>query len=50
MKTKKAAHWTCDGSPNYTLTEHDKKNGTDIILHIADDSKSSWKKLEFRAF
>ena len=40
MKTKKAAHWTCDGSPNYTLTEHDKKErGTEIILHIADDSK-----------
>ncbi|MFT4524792.1 MAG: molecular chaperone HtpG [Granulosicoccus sp.] len=40
MKSKKAAHWTCDGSPNYTLTEHDKKErGTEIILHIADDSK-----------
>lgn len=40
MKTKKAAHWTCDGSPNYTLTEHDKKErGTEIILHVADDSK-----------
>ncbi len=33
-------HWTCDGSPNYTLTETQKKSkGTDIILHIADDSK-----------
>lgn len=40
MKSKKAAHWTCDGSPNYTLTEHPKKErGTEIILHIADDSK-----------
>ncbi|MCF8463773.1 MAG: molecular chaperone HtpG [Flavobacteriales bacterium] len=40
VKSKKAAHWTCDGSPNYTLTEHDRKDrGTDIILHIADDSK-----------
>ena len=45
MKTKKAAHWTCDGSPNYTLTEHDRKErGTDIILHIADDSKEFLKK------
>lgn len=40
VKSKKAAHWTCDGSPNYTLAEHDRKDrGTDIILHIADDSK-----------
>lgn len=32
-------HWTCEGSPNYTLEEIDKKNrGTEIILHIDDDS------------
>ena len=35
-----AAHWVCDGSPNYTLTEHDKKErGTEIILHINDSDK-----------
>ena len=35
-----AAHWTCDGSPNFTLKEDSKTNrGTDIILHIADDSE-----------
>ena len=35
-----AAHWTCDGSPEYTLVETDKKDrGTEIILHIAKDSK-----------
>lgn len=34
-----AAHWTCDGSPEYTLEEADKKErGTEIILHIAEDS------------
>jgi len=34
-----AAHWTCDGSPNFTLVEADKQDrGTEIILHIADDS------------
>lgn len=34
-----AAHWTCDGSPKYTLEAHDKANrGTEIILHIAEDS------------
>ncbi len=34
-----AAHWTCDGSPNFTLEEANKtERGTEIILHIADDS------------
>ena len=31
--------WVCDGSPNFTMEEAKKKTkGTDIILHIADDS------------
>ena len=39
-KNKAAAHWTCDGSPNYTLDKGDKKErGTEIILHIDKDSK-----------
>ncbi|MEZ4811715.1 MAG: molecular chaperone HtpG [Allomuricauda sp.] len=34
-----AVHWACDGSPEFTITEVDKKDrGTEIILHIADDS------------
>lgn len=34
-----AAHWICDGSPEFTLQPHDKtERGTEIILHIADDS------------
>lgn len=38
-KDKPAVHWTCDGSPEFTLTASDKKDfGTEIILHIADDS------------
>jgi len=38
-KDEPAAHWTCDGSPEFTLEESDKKDrGTEIILHIADDS------------
>lgn len=38
-KDEPAAHWTCDGSPEFTLVESDKKDrGTEIILHIADDS------------
>lgn len=39
-KNKPAAHWTCDGSPNYSLDKGDKKDrGTEIILHIDKDSK-----------
>ena len=34
-----AAHWSCDGSPEFTLEETDKADrGTEIILHIAEDS------------
>jgi len=33
-------HWECDGSPDYTMDESDKQDrGTEVILHIADDSK-----------
>ena len=35
-----AAHWTCDGSPEYILENSDKQTrGTEIILHIDKDSK-----------
>ncbi|GAA0741383.1 molecular chaperone HtpG [Gaetbulibacter jejuensis] len=38
-KDEPAAHWTCDGSPEFTLEAHDKtERGTEIILHIAEDS------------
>ncbi len=38
-KDEPAAHWTCDGSPEFTLEKSDKtKRGTEIILHIAEDS------------
>jgi molecular chaperone HtpG len=34
-----AVRWECDGSPEYSLTEDEKADrGTDIILHIQDDS------------
>ena len=34
-----AVKWECDGSPDFTLSKSDKtERGTDIILHIADDS------------
>ncbi|MDD3459370.1 MAG: molecular chaperone HtpG, partial [Weeksellaceae bacterium] len=39
-KDEPAMHWVCDGSPEFTLEETDKKErGTEIILHIAKDSK-----------
>ena len=39
-KNKPSAHWTCDGSPNYTMEKGSKKDrGTEIILHIDKDSK-----------
>ncbi|MEH6705626.1 MAG: molecular chaperone HtpG [Galbibacter orientalis] len=38
-KDEPAAHWSCDGSPKYSLEETDKKvRGTEIILHINEDS------------
>ncbi|KUY19661.1 molecular chaperone HtpG [Elizabethkingia miricola] len=35
-----AVHWTCDGSPEFTLEETTAKTdrGTEIILHITEDS------------
>ncbi|MAL60362.1 MAG: molecular chaperone HtpG [Flavobacteriaceae bacterium] len=44
-----AAHWVCDGSPNYTLESHDKKErGTEIILHISDDEKAFLEEAKIR--
>lgn len=46
-KDEPAVHWTCDGSPEFTLENSDKtERGTEIILHIAEDSKEfldEWK-------
>lgn len=34
-----AIHWSCDGSPEFTIEKADKKDrGTEIILSIAEDS------------
>jgi molecular chaperone HtpG len=38
-KDEPAVKWECDGSPEYNMTVSKKKErGTEIILHIADDS------------
>ncbi|WP_074408184.1 MULTISPECIES: molecular chaperone HtpG [Aquimarina] len=37
-KDEPAAHWICDGSPTYSIEEHNKtERGTEIILHISED-------------
>lgn len=39
-KDEPAQHWSCDGSPEFTLEDCDKaERGTDIVLHIDDENK-----------
>lgn len=46
----KAMHWTCDGSPEFTLEETEKAGrGTDIVLHISDDCKEFLEKTRITA-
>lgn len=41
----KAVKWTCDGSPEYEITEADKDSvGTDIVLHISEDNSEFLEK------
>ncbi|MBA5793268.1 molecular chaperone HtpG [Flavobacterium sp. xlx-214] len=48
-KDEPAVHWTCDGSPEFTLEPSDKTNrGTEIILHIADDSTEFLEDFKIR--
>lgn len=48
-KDEPAAHWTCDGSPEYTIEKSEKiERGTEIILHIADDSTEFLKESRIR--
>ncbi|MDR2510930.1 MAG: molecular chaperone HtpG, partial [Bacteroidales bacterium] len=38
-KDAPAQHWTCDGSPEFTLEETKKESrGTEIVLHIDDEN------------
>ena len=49
FKDEPAAHWTCDGSPEFTLVAHDKtERGTEIILHIAEDSLDFLEEFKIR--
>ncbi|WP_299125981.1 molecular chaperone HtpG [uncultured Winogradskyella sp.] len=48
-KDEPAAHWTCDGSPEFTLEESDKKDrGTEIILHISENETSFLEESKIR--
>ena len=48
-KNEPAAHWTCDGSPEFTLAAHDKTDrGSEIILHIAEDSLEFLEEFKIR--
>jgi len=50
FKDEPAAHWSCDGSPEYTLVAHDKTNrGSEIILHIDEDSKEFLEEARIKA-
>ncbi|MGM5629955.1 molecular chaperone HtpG [Apibacter raozihei] len=44
-----AVHWVCDGSPQFDLGPSDKTNrGTEIILHIAEDSQEFLEEYKIR--
>ena len=44
-----AVHWSCDGSPEFVLESSDKtERGTEIILHISEDSKDYLEKGKIR--
>ena len=48
-KGEPAAHWVCDGSPEYSLEPIEKDSrGTEIILHIDKDSKEFLEEARIR--
>ncbi len=48
-KDEPAVHWSCDGSPEFTLNKHDKKErGSEIILSISKDSKDYLEESKIR--
>lgn len=48
-KDEPAAHWICDGSPEFRLNTHAKTDrGTEIILHVAEDSEEFLEEYRIR--
>ncbi|TYA71369.1 molecular chaperone HtpG [Seonamhaeicola marinus] len=49
FKDEPAAHWTCDGSPEFTLEPNDKaERGTEIILHISEGEEEFLEESRIR--
>ena len=49
VKGSVAVRWECDGSPDYKMDETTKKSrGTDIILHLAEDSLEFMEEARIR--
>ena len=50
QESAKAAHWSCDGSPDYTLDEGKRDvRGTEITLHINKESEEFLEEDKIRA-
>lgn len=48
-KEEPAVRWECDGSPEFSMEEIDKTTrGTDIVLHINEDSKEFLEEFRIR--
>ncbi len=46
----KAVRWSCDGSPEFEISEAERDGrGTDVILHIDDDAKEFLEKNRIQA-
>lgn len=45
----KAVKWTCDGSPEFEITDAERDSrGSDIVLHISDDCKEYLEKYKIQ--
>lgn len=45
----KAVKWTCDGSPEYEISDAEKEDrGSDIVLHISNDCKEYLQKVKIQ--
>ncbi len=48
-KDEPATHWTCEGTTEFSLEEHDKSDrGTEIVLHINEDEEEFLEESKIR--
>jgi molecular chaperone HtpG len=46
-----AVKWSCDGTPEYSITNTEKEgNGTDIIMHINSDSEEFLERRKYQIY